>query len=46
MKFTSVVRKVDELCAVSDKNIKLADRYILLNEYETRFKLKSKERNL
>ena len=46
MKFTGNVRKVDESCDVSDKNIRLADRHILLNEDETCSKLKTKAGNL
>lgn len=46
MKFTGIVRKFDESFDFPDKDIKLADRHILLNEHVTWFKLKPKERDL
>ncbi|CAM4314994.1 hypothetical protein [Lacicoccus alkaliphilus] len=46
MKFTCIVRRVEESRDFSDKIVKQGDGHILLNEHESRFKLKPKEGTL
>ncbi|WP_020008578.1 hypothetical protein [Salinicoccus albus] len=46
IKFTSIVRKVDDSCDVSEKNIRLDDRHILLNKHGVWTRVKAQESNL
>lgn len=46
IKFTGAIFKVGNLRDASEKNIRLGDRDILLNEHRTRLKPGTKERNL